>query len=301
MQYLLELVFSHSSIDDESFGCILEAISRGNFPVLDHLDFSHNNFTTVGICYLWTKLGQAARQRLRKLNLGSNYRMLDHLDSITLFIQNILLSDAMNVKNLNVSRCGKHTTAIIKACECDKNKLQKLDISRDPDEAAIREQLTESWPRMKRLTHLVCDYPIFDLENRLAMLKALRKNTSIVELTLVDISNGDDDDDDDDRNEACLLIAVALKRNQIMQRADALLALQPTTGMPIRTESGLWCNAFAAMSTQNVEKYIGASAIFKILQQRPTLFFKPLQQPAAAAEPNAALPPRRRSCPWCWY
>jgi hypothetical protein len=84
-----------------------------------------------------------------------------------------------------------------------------------------------------------------------------------------------------------------LARNCAMHRATALLALQPRTGRPIASKSGLWCVVFAKLAPAlgrpasiqvgGVPGYPGASAIFQILQARPAILEKQLRRPSAAA------------------
>jgi hypothetical protein len=69
----------------------------------------------------------------------------------------------------------------------------------------------------------------------------------------------------------------------MLQNADALLVPQQTNGTMIRIKHGVWADAFASMKPtkansedhhpdhhQNVGN-IGASAIFKILRERPLM------------------------------
>jgi hypothetical protein len=110
-----------------------------------------------------------------------------------------------------------------------------------------------------------------------------------------------------------------LARNRSWRRADLLLVpRQPRTLLPIAAKSGIWCMAFAKMTSNDGQSkeeetinttddsvssnesqsdyeeedddsaadnvtYSGASAIFKILQARPAILQPLLQRPTAAA------------------
>jgi hypothetical protein len=122
-----------------------------------------------------------------------------------------------------------------------------------------------------------------------AFLPALHQNATIEELPGLSWRHFPDDDDN---GVTFTVVDNILKRNHSLRYADALLALQPLTGMSIRSKSGIWCNAIAKLATTRrrrslprnaVATYTGASAVFKILQKRPALLEKQMPRPVAAA------------------
>jgi hypothetical protein len=99
-----------------------------------------------------------------------------------------------------------------------------------------------------------------------------------------------------------------LFRNRSIRHAQELLALQAGTGMPIASKSGIWCMAMEKFGQQRLDQvmiddddddeegegdsdhgpttavvaYPGASAVYKILQTRPTIFEKQLKRPRSS-------------------
>jgi hypothetical protein len=134
------------------------------------------------------------------------------------------------------------------------------------------------------------------------ILAAFHQNTSIV---IIRPYNG----------EIHPIVTLILKRNQMLKHADSLLLAVDNTrtvNTPrIHSKSGLWYKVFAKMTARptnnsnmmNSNDYlantggtmIGASAIFKILQNRPPMLDFPRAQPPAvvvvAAAAAAAMPP----------
>jgi hypothetical protein len=149
----------------------------------------------------------------------------------------------------------------------------------------------ESLPRIKCLKWLKLPYEefMFCLQH-CPFLSSLHKNDSLQELdgiheVLMSHSNQE-------------LVAVRtarsiFARNGNLVHAKSLLALQPRTGMPIGSKSGLWYMSFwnwTATSHQhdNGGAISGASAIYKVFQARPALLEKQLRRPVDVASDAAS-------------
>jgi hypothetical protein len=189
-------------------------------------------------------LGRLARWRARflKLTLNGNRNLLEDLVTTRLFVENVLLSDEMSLLELHINDCGEHAAAIIQACENDNCKLQVLDVSTCSRNhlPLILDQAFESIPKMKSLKKLICDKLFTIRPHHPWMMTAIHKNTSIVELKFDSIVNSSH------RHS----INSIMIRNQCLTHAETLLALQPSTHMPIRSKSGIWYMSFAELGAQ---------------------------------------------------
>jgi hypothetical protein len=145
--------------------------------------------------------------------------------------------------------------------------------------SSIRDQLVESLPNMNTWEHLRCDVGVFALyisQHRAKFLGALEQNTSIVKLTLCDYHNGDYLHQTWRDNQ---LVYPVLNRSQCLKFADALMALQPRTRMPLHAKSGIWAMAFARMAaaaaTDNQDDSIRVSVdVFQNLAEAAVYFWK---------------------------
>jgi hypothetical protein len=323
LRLLRKLKFYDCAIGDAGVGIIHQAIGGegGNhLPLLEELSVNRNGITSVGLRLL-AELDPSVLPHLRKLDLGWNQGLLNDLDCTRLFVQNMLLSKDMVLKELGIRWCGQHTPVFIAACENKRNKLQMLDIGQSWETAQpIIDQLIESLPHMNSLKSFDLNPELlFGGHNGPAVMAALRENSSIVKLV--------PSFDAPTRHH----IALLLHRSQGLEHADTLLLpMQPNMGMPIHSKSGIWYMAFEKLSQSvranvlikkdlycvdryrrgireeqsddrnggNPAVYTGASAVFKIFQKRPAILEKQLKRPpvdnaetissssAAAAEPQ---------------
>jgi hypothetical protein len=151
-------------------------------------------------------------------------------------------------------------------------------------------QLIESLPRMKGLKRLYVRAKTLKCYFQAAsFLPSIQQNTSLEHInTEIDSYTR--------HRKAVILFYNALARNCSLRRAGELLALQPFSGMPIRSKSGLWCMAFEKFGansdyrTDGNGSYTGASAIFKILQARPAILGKQLKRPVQTDLPQCHVP-----------
>lgn len=104
---------------------------------------------------------------LPKLNLGNNTNLLDNEVHVQHFVDKVLLSPDITLKELYLRHCYSHGGAggyaiIIKACGTN-TKLQVLDIYRwvGNHHPSIRDQLIQSLPGMKGLQRLICSTDFF--------------------------------------------------------------------------------------------------------------------------------------------
>jgi hypothetical protein len=271
--HLQTLSFDFCHIDDYGTHSILTAMTQGDFPVLKSFRFNVNCITGAGLRCL-AELGPVALRHVQKLVLDHNNQLLEDAESTRLFVQTILLSNDMSVKELSLERScrGPHVTAIIQACEHVNCKLQVLDILSpyshpgDPQRRhhqTICDQLIKSLPKMSKLERLTWDsswtIPGSDVgeinieKNRLAIITALHQNTSV--FVLETRGAGYDVDDDFQRKARPIL-----DRNQKLKHADTLLALQPNTHMPIRLKSEIWSRALAKMGEEFCDDDTDASS-----------------------------------------
>jgi Leucine Rich repeat len=139
-----------------------------------------------------------------------------------------------------------------------------------------------------------------DLDAMKNFISVLHKHTILEEFTIEFY-------DYPQQKETVMAIDIILARNRSLKRANALLALQPRTGLPIGSKSGIWYMAMFKMGRfHNADMdddedddhaegsdngpdyaaaptYPGASAIFKIFQARPAILEYQLPRPSAAA------------------
>jgi hypothetical protein len=269
-------------LGDEGTRLILEA--HRPFLLLDYLHLGFNGITPIGLQVL-TDVLPLTLLHLNNLGRNGNEGLFDEEQITQRFVDRILLSDDMALEELHVQICGHYVSAIVKSCEHVKTKLRMLHIVAFEywrGRLHIRDQLIKSLPKMKRSQELICDH-LFD-RRRLTVfmatgdgkvllddpiMAALHKNTSLVKIS----------DGRMHRALLNLLVVPILDRNQMLHHADSLLGPQIAGTMPrIHSRSGLWPDAFARMKPAAAvredhpyHQNVGASAIFKILRQRPLM------------------------------
>jgi hypothetical protein len=148
-------------------------------------------------------------------------------------------------------------------------------------------QICASLPRMHGLRCFVLhDWESF-LPLHPLLVQAFRENTNLETLPGLDASRYNEF-----INEITKIMSF-LFRNRTMRQARSLLALQPQTGMPFGSKSGIWYMVMERLGRDRA----GASAIFQILSRRPAIFEVQRRRPAAVAMPqqkSAACPQRQQ-------
>jgi hypothetical protein len=177
----------------------------------------------------------------------------------------------------------------------DMKGLRRLHMELDDSNDVLLEAIM---PRFRESARSKDAWNVF-FQNSTLIMPILYKNSSLEELGGLDVHLKYYPED------AHLIQEIKsrlLERNRCIRRARSLLTLQPpprinsptstSTSLPtiIRSKSGIWPNAMArllvptATTTTTINtavNYVGASAVFLILQTRPDLMEKQLPRPSA--------------------
>jgi hypothetical protein len=156
----------------------------------------------------------------------------------------------MVVQRLVISPCPVAATTIFRALETN-TVLEEIHISRYSsfDEQGSS-QLIASFPRMKSLKRLHLNVDHFKLLiQHASFIPALRQNTSLEELSPLDDSAPWCGTPMYMYKAAVVAAKMLLARNASIRRAKELLALQPRTGRPIGSKSGIWSIGMAQLGS----------------------------------------------------
>jgi Ran GTPase-activating protein (RanGAP) involved in mRNA processing and transport len=221
-------------LNNESIRLIADALD-GN-TTMETFDISSNRIATNGQDDI-TRLLESTE--IKDINLGHNYGMFNERAATQRFAH--ALSQSQFVKTLNISfvdgssaqAYAAAATTIFRALESntvlEEMRIEQFDVGVGQQGMS---QLIASVPRMKGLKRLHLN----DRDLKLCLrqldsfLPALHQNTSLQVLSPLDSATFQPG------IKYVVAVAVAknvLARNCVLKKANALLALQPRTGMPI--------------------------------------------------------------------
>jgi hypothetical protein len=250
---------------------VLAETLQGNTQI-ELLDVSGNSLSAEALDDITTILESCTG--LQKLYFGRNHGILNNPAAARRFAD--VLSRSPSLETLDIflyysdnsefnNRQANAFALIIAALE-EPSKLQDLRLSGLRSQECIN-QLIVSLPRVKSLKRFILD-GIEDVIRHAGFIPVLLQNTSLQLLPGVA--------DDAVRNFQLGGFVVAtntiLARNCGLANADALLQLQPGDA-PHDHNSGAWSEAIAKLGEDrlNTTAHSGASAIVKILREKPEL------------------------------
>lgn len=238
------------------------------------------------------------------LDVGSNQVSSNGLDHIT------RLLEFSQLKHIGITHCGESvfndedTVRRFTRVLSRHNFLTKLDLSTHDLRGPVLAMILQAFERTARLEELHLCYGQGDLHHLIEILPRMKglKRLSVGDLFVLDSAGttglyrclaSDDFASALDQNTYLEeiqgpehsrnpdlegFINPILARNRKLNRARALLTLQPRTGLPIASKSGIWCMAMARLSAPDTSGGSGASAVFHILQTRPALLEQQLRR-----------------------
>jgi hypothetical protein len=184
-----------------------------------------------------------------------------------------------NLKELNLSGChfDDECLGLIVDALIGNTSMDVLDISANYD--ITWNVLVDDITRLVESTRLkkvgVHNTDLFKDEHAVQRFTdVLRRHSSLEEMPGLDLDEFP-------------VVRNLLARNVRLRRANALLAIQPRTNMPIASKSGIWYMAMEKLSIPIPDGSSGSSAIFHILRTRLGILEKQLLRPAAAVDAAA--------------
>jgi Leucine Rich repeat len=283
-QTLKELNLFYCRIGDEGIRLIADALV-GN-TIIEVLDISSNYLSSKSLPNI-TRIIETTH--LRKIMLANDDGVFDDNAATLNFAHSLSRNQFLTLLRIFISSITSSTSRMIFQALESNTVLEEMHLGQFSNHQQCMAHLADSLPRMKGLKRLHLCWPLRPIQNE--FLPALHKNTSLEEFP------GPNTTKFPENGVLVMAINIILTRNRDMHRADLLLALQPRTGRPVASKSGIWCMTMAKIvgsgnDDSNGEDsravgYPGASAVFKILQKRTAILEKQLRRPAAAAAASA--------------